>query len=205
MAAHLEVCLYAPMPCPRSALSQTLYNKALKSTKTSVPTSSFHASTPHWDAPMLPHGVRSLDMSRILRYIFILLLQSLCWAARSFTKENGWDEISVQAEATNMHFKITKLQTIEEKNHKATEKLKQQSALLRKLEEQSATFKTKVQEQTAVFKTKLQQADFSIQHHAATTATGSYKSRLQHCNPPYQVFWTQSIWGRYFEATELWR
>ena len=73
MPAHREVCPYAPVAMPSAMRCRGPYTtKPWKAQNRVSQRARSMRPRPHWDAPMLPHGVRSLDMSRILRYIFHL-------------------------------------------------------------------------------------------------------------------------------------
>eukprot|EP00731_Ephydatia_muelleri_P028848 Em0020g492a len=162
MAAHLEVCPYAPVPCPRQCAAADLIRPSLEKHKNECP----NEPVPCVHAPLGCSHVA--PRSEIIGHeqdiaIHFSSLRSKVFAEQQEAYQQKMDEMKqvFQQKLQTLEEKITKQQIFEEKlkeQNTLLRKLEEQNALLtRKVEEQSATFNWKLQDQTAVFNTKLQE------------------------------------------------
>ena len=175
MPAHLEVCPYAPVPCPRQCAVGNLMRQNLEAHKNECP----NEPVPCVHAPLGCSHVA--PRSEIIGHeqdiaIHFSSLRSKVFAEQQQAYQQKMDEMTqvFEQKLQTLEENITKLQAIEEKipkqkiveeKHKEqnaamlmSKRLEEQNTLLtRKLEEQSATFKAKLQEQTVVLNTQLQE------------------------------------------------
>ena len=166
MPAHLEVCPYAPVPCPRQCAVGNLMRQNLEAHKNECP----NEPVPCVHAPLGCSHVA--PRSEIIGHeqdisIHFSSLRSKVFAEQKQAYQQKMDEMTrvFQQKLQTLEEKITKLQLHVVEKHKEQnaamlmlKRLEEQNTLLTgKVEDQSVTFNWKLLEQTTALNTKLQQ------------------------------------------------